>query len=103
MVRVEEKVTLERAHKFVEEDNFAFAFWTVDGNYLDEEPPVAGKDVKTCVFLSESIFILELSVEIKGFTVMASRADFLDIWHIVKKKYPKLFEPEVKGHVMLIP
>ena len=103
MIRVEEKVTLEQAHKFVMEDNFAFAFWTTDGNFLNEEPPVDGKNVKTCVFLSESIFILELSVEIKGFTVMASRADCLDIWYFVKKKYPQLFEPNIKGKLMLIP
>lgn len=98
-----EDVTLEQAHKLVVQDNFAFAFWKVDGNYLGLDVPVDGTNVKTCVFLSASIFILELSVEINGFDVIASRADFLDIWQRIKDKYPNLFEPNIKGNVMLIP
>ena len=96
-----EDVTLEQVYKLVLNEEAAFAFWMADGNFLGEEPLVEGTNVKTCVFLSASIFILELSVEIDGFNVIASRAALLDIWQRIKEKYPRLFEPEVKGKVRL--
>ena len=102
MVRLED-VTLDQAYKYVRENSSAFAFWTVDGNFLDSEVLVTGENVKTRIFLSATIFLVGLSVEINGVSVMASRTDFLDIWPSMERKYPKLFGPEVKGMVMLIP
>lgn len=98
-----ENVTLEQAYKYVREDMFSFAFWTVEGNYLGLEIPVKGENVKTRMFLSKSIFIIGLSVDVDGFSVMVSKTDFIDLWYSVKRKYPKLFESEVKGNVMLAP
>lgn len=102
MVRLKD-VTLEQAYKYVRENSFAFSVWTVEGNYLGLDIPVKGENVKTCIFLSGDIFLLGLSVEIDGFTVMASKTDFLDIWFSMERKYPRLFDPQVRGTVMLIP
>ena len=82
-----EDVTLEQVYKLVLNEEAAFAFWMADGNFLGEKPLVEGTNVKTCVFLSRSIFILELSVEIDGTDVIASRADLLDIWQRIKERY----------------
>ena len=94
-------VTLTQAYEYVRKRSFGL--WKVKGNYMKVEIPISGENVETLMFLGESIFILALSVEKEGFNVMASRADFIDIWPSVKAKYPELFEENVKGELCLIP
>ena len=94
-------VALEEAYHHVQ--GRCFGLWKIKGNYMNVETPPNTNNEETLVFLGESIFILGLSVENKGFSSMGSRTDFLDIWPDVKIKYPQLFQEGIKGDLCLIP
>ena len=100
MTRVQD-VTLAEAYKHVQKS--CFGLWKIKGNYMNIETPPNTTNAETLVFLGESIFILGLSVEKKGFGSMGSKTDFIDIWPSVRIKYPQLFQDGLKGDLYLIP
>ena len=95
-------VTLQEAYKLMLNNN-GYAFWTVSGNYLNFNYEVDNEDMTTYVFLGASIFILGIETEKDETPTKIDIVDFMDIWPSVKKKYPQLFEAEVKGDVMITP
>lgn len=94
-------ITLQEAYERVRVGRFGI--WKITGNYMGIEEITEGEKVETLVFMSPSIFLLGLSVAQKGFDVMGSGVDFVDIWPSVKTKYPQLFKKEIKGELLLIP
>lgn len=96
-----QNVTLQYVRDIVKEKGYAF--WRVNGNYMNIEALVNGEEVKTNVFLGNSFCVLELSIEKRDHEEMASRSVFVDMWPDLLEKYPNIFQEGVKGEALLFP
>lgn len=94
-----QNISLDEAYRQVCQNGFGC--WYITGDYMKLDISKNMQNVKTRVFLGEALFIIALSAEYEGFDKLASETDFIDIWPSVKRKYPQLFEKEVKGDLIM--